>query len=125
MAAVVTLDHPEIPAISDRPRGAPASFCFRTGSIAMDGDYPTGGEALAAAAFGLDEILWCSIAPEDGVLLEYDYTNHKVLAWIQNSDGVADSAFAEAANHADLSSITAAHFVAIGVLDIVSEIPSP
>ena len=49
--------------------------------ITFDSSYPTGGEALAASAFGLNniDIMLCETA--SGYMFQYDYANAKLKAF--------------------------------------------
>lgn len=53
---------------------------YRTGTIAFDSSYPTGGEPLSAADLELGSVDLCNFSPGSGLLFEYDYTNSKVKA---------------------------------------------
>lgn len=116
MTLAVTLDHPEIPAKYDRfALGDAGDVCERTGSIAFDSSYPTGGESLTAADLGLDSILFARFEPTSGYLFNYDLGNSKVLAWYSDSDGVADGPLAQVPDTTDLAALTTVNFWVVGV----------
>lgn len=52
-----------------------------TFDVAFDSSYPTGGEALSLGTLGLSEVDIVLISQKSGYILEYDYTNNKVLAY--------------------------------------------
>jgi len=84
------------------------------GQLAMDSSYPTGGEALDFSEYftAVDQVM---IAPEDGFVFEYDYTNKKVLArWVDTT--VNGAPMTEVTNNTDLSSVTRASLWAIGTV---------
>ena len=49
--------------------------------VAFGASYPTGGEALSLSTIGLNEVDIVMISQKSGYVLEYDYTNNKVLAY--------------------------------------------
>ena len=49
--------------------------------VAFDSSYPTGGEPLSLSNLGLSEVDIVLISQKSGYMLEYDYTNKKVLAY--------------------------------------------
>jgi hypothetical protein len=73
--------------------------------ITFDSAYATGGLALSASDFGLDEILAVFPANDAGYLFEYDKANGKLLAYYIDNDAVADSAAIQVAASVDLSAI--------------------
>lgn len=52
-----------------------------TFDVAFDSSYPTGGESLSLGTLGLSEVDIVLISQKSGYVLEYDYTNNKVLAY--------------------------------------------
>lgn len=52
-----------------------------TFDVAFDSSYPTGGEPLSLSNLGLSEVDIVLISQKSGYMLEYDYTNKKVLAY--------------------------------------------
>lgn len=50
-------------------------------SITFDDSYPTGGEALAASAFGLNEVTLMLCETASGYMFQYDYANAKLKAY--------------------------------------------
>lgn len=49
--------------------------------VTFDSSYPTNGEALAASAFGLNEISLLLCETASGYMFQYDYTNAKLKAY--------------------------------------------
>ena len=100
--------------------------------ITFDSSYPTGGEALAASAFGLNniDIMLCETAL--GYMFQYDYANAKLKAFypraalsgslvvaesaatLTGDTDVAAAAGAEVTSTADLHTITT-RVMAIGI----------
>ena len=100
--------------------------------ITFDSSYPTGGEALAASAFGLNniDIMLCETA--SGYMFQYDYANAKLKAFypraaltgslvvaesaatLTDDTDVAAAAGAEVTSTADLHTITT-RVMAIGI----------
>lgn len=56
-------------------------------SVAFDSSYPTGGESLTAADFGLTVIDYVLPSFSVGFSLEYDKSNSKLKAFYTNADG--------------------------------------
>lgn len=92
--------------------------------ITFDNSYPTGGESVTAAQFGLQSIDMVVLSGSGGYIAEYDYTNNKIkvltpaaphshtentaAAYVQNAttaENVAEAA-SEVANATDLSAVT-------------------
>lgn len=95
MALTVTLDSVQIcPGI-------------KTGQIAFDTSYPTGGEAMDLSDV-LKEIRAVFIEMKGGNDFEYDYDNDKVLAYVTSTG-------AEVANEVDLHTVVGVRFMAVGV----------
>lgn len=59
------------------------------GQIAFDSSYPTGGESLLAADIALRRITRFNCHDKSGFGFEYDYTNSKLMVYVQ---GVAIAA---------------------------------
>lgn len=78
------------------------------GTFTFDDSYPTGGEAITAATFGLTFLNFLIIQDKGGsaVLAAWDQTNSKIKAYVRTT-GV------EVANAVDLSATTVGVF-AIG-----------
>lgn len=57
-------------------------------TVAFDSSYPTGGESLTPADFGLRVIDMILIEPKNGFEFEYDYTNSLVKVFKAQSQGV-------------------------------------
>ena len=115
---------------------------YRSGTIAFDSSYPTGGESLTPSDLGLRTIDILLAAPAGGLMFEYDNANQKLKAIYPTGGGgtnpttLADpivstgaaSATAvdattptirpgrskEVADTANLSTITGVRFVALG-----------
>lgn len=103
-----------------------------TASITFDSSYPTGGEALAASAFGLNEITLMLCETASGYMFQYDHSNAKLKAYypraaltgslvvsgeaatLTDDTDVAAAAGAEVGNAIDLHTITT-RVMAIGV----------
>jgi len=117
---------------------------YRSGTIAFDASYPTGGESLTPADLGMRTIDILLSAPAGGLMFEYDHTNQKLKAIYPTGGGAVPAALAdpvvsvpsgattvtsaaaqpdltetagrsrEVANATDLSTITGVRFVALG-----------
>jgi len=100
-------------------------------SITFDDSYPTGGEALAASAFGLNEVTLMLCETASGYMFQYDYANAKLKAYypraaltgslvvdttatLTGDTDVAAAAGAEVGSTADLHTITT-RVMAIGI----------
>lgn len=70
--------------------------------ITFDSSYPTGGEAITPAQFGLQSIDFVSLANSGVYSFEYDYINNKVKAYTT----LAAAATAEVANATNLAAVT-------------------
>lgn len=77
-------------------------------TVTFDSSYPTGGEALTAASFGLktlDEVRahgpFRNTDATLGIVVSYDHTNSKLVAYWGNAGTV--SGMPEVANTTDLS----------------------
>ena len=53
----------------------------KTATITFDSSYPTGGEAVTAANFGLSRILSLTLAPNVGYVAEYVPSTSKIKAY--------------------------------------------
>lgn len=53
---------------------------FRSGTIAFDSSYATGGMALSAANLEMSSVNLLIAAPAGGLMFEYDHTNSKLKA---------------------------------------------
>ena len=118
------------------------SLGILSGTIAFDSSYPTGGESLSDISKYFKTLLFCFVEATSGYFFTFDKTNNKVKAYapvnVVAGSGTADanntlikagatigvagtgtayqSAGAEVLNTADLSGITAARFLAIGLI---------
>lgn len=80
--------------------------------IQMDNAYPTGGEAVEAARFGLAVLDFVLPSPAGGYLAEFDHTNNKLRAFnpraaIASTLGVTTPALAHAAGATAVTSTAA------------------
>lgn len=72
--------------------------------ITLDSSYPTGGEAVTANQLGGGSVVAAFLPPNDGIVLEYDRTNSKILAyWVDTT--VDGAAMGEVADTTDLSGV--------------------
>jgi len=118
------------------------SLGILSGTIAFDSSYPTGGESLSDISKYFKTLLFCFVEDNSGYSFTFDKTNNKVKAYapviVVAGSGTADannslikvvttievagtgtayqSAGAEVLNTTDLSGITAARFLAIGLI---------
>lgn len=71
-------------------------------NVTFDSSYPTGGEGFTPASVGFVSFTFVDIAPSDGYVYEFDYTNNKIIAyWV---DTTTDGApMAQVADTTDLS----------------------
>lgn len=83
----------------------------KTATITFDSSYPTGGEAVTAANFGLSRILSLTLAPNIGYVFEYVPSTSKIKAyWVDTTtDG------APLAEVVDTTSMATAAFEAVVV----------
>jgi hypothetical protein len=65
--------------------------------VDFDASYPTGGEALTADDFGMQDIIAMIVLPKDGYVFEYDIANGKLKAFVPFDAG-SSSAVAGANN---------------------------
>ncbi len=82
------------------------------GVMTFDSSYPTGGEPLAASALGFSSITSVRIHPTGGYVFEYDYTNKKVLVYVEEAVA-AGGPLLELADTTDIATI-APRFSALG-----------
>ena len=83
------------------------------GTIAFDSSYPTGGEALTAANVGLGVLDHITITSKGGYVFEYDYTNSKVLVYVEEAVA-AGGPLLEVADTTNLATVTGVKFRAVG-----------
>lgn len=109
MAVVVTKDMP-------RPQllAKDSSYGILSGSIAFDNSYPTNGESITDITKYFKSCFQIMVEPSLGYLFTYDKTNAKIKVY-EKVDAVAGTR-AEVVNTGDLSGITAAKFIALGVV---------
>lgn len=77
---------------------------FYAGTITFAGAYETGGTALTLP--GITTIDFVSVAPQDGYVFTYDYTNKKVLAYYCDYDGAADAVMIQLAAAVAITTVT-------------------
>ena len=82
-------------------------------SLAWDSSYPTGGEAVSAGDFGLNEVLKIDINPAGGYVFSWDQENSKILAYYGGAS-TASGALPEASNTLDLSGLTGVQATIVG-----------
>lgn len=105
MALTITVDHPS------RPVGTSKEV---RGSILFDSSYPTGGEVVTPANFGLYALTALEVRSAAGFVFEWNRstTAPKILAyWVDTT--VDGAAMAEVVNTTDISAATA-RFTAVG-----------
>ncbi len=74
-----------------------------SGTITFDSSYPTGGEAVTAANFGLSVMDHLQFNQgEDGYVFHWDKANAKIIAYEAGADGAP---LDEVADTTDLSSV--------------------
>lgn len=123
MAAVITLDRPDIPILLDEVPDIGPDLILRTGTIALDSSYPTNGELLNLEEFlGCDEVVFFAAAPTAGYLFSYEYATDKLKAWIGDFNAVADGVFIEAGNGDNLAALTAVPFEVLVRVALPSEL---
>ena len=83
------------------------------GTIAMDSSYRTGGEDITFPSFETNPVV-VLIESEDGYIFKYDRANGKVMAYYADYDAASDGALIQVGNATDLSSVTAAAYIAVG-----------
>ena len=88
----------------------------RTGTIAFDSSYPTGGEVYTAAQFALSKIKQLQVFPKSGYLFEDDATNKKLKVLGMNPTSTSSGVIAleEVANTTNLSTLTGVPFFISG-----------
>lgn len=104
MAITVGTNYKADIAKGPQPSVLGTKLCFAT--LTFDSSYASGGYAVTASDFGLDEILamFCNVG--SGYLAEYDAANGKVKVLYADYDAVADGALIQAASSASLGSIS-------------------
>lgn len=82
----------------------------RIGTFTFDASYPTGGEAITAAQFGLSEIVL--VIPSERAtgatgkrIVQWDPATLKLVALQGDNDAVGDGPFVEVPNTTDLSTL--------------------
>ena len=82
--------------------------------VAFDSSYPTGGESLTPAMFGLNTIDFLLAEPAGGYTFEYDHANSKLIARVGDNDAVADGPGVQVANATNLSTVTGVRVLVLG-----------
>lgn len=79
----------------------------KRGTITFDSSYPTGGEAVTPANFGLTAITDIQLEGDDGYVLRWDRstTAPKLLAYMGDNNNASDGPLIEVANTTDLSAV--------------------
>lgn len=89
----------------------------RIREVTFDSSYPTGGESFTPADVGLSEFLAVLVSVDSaaagGHVVQYDYTNKKLMAFVEEAVA-AGGALVEVANTTNLSNLKV-RVVAIGV----------
>ena len=75
-------------------------------TVAFDSSYPTGGEAITAAQFGLAAIDDVIVTNGGGYVVSYIPSTGKLLVRYADYDAVADGALVEVPNATNLSALT-------------------
>ena len=77
------------------------------GVVTFDNSYPTGGESITPAQFGLSSIsdVLC-VSSAQGVYCHYNAATAKVMAFHSNDPGVSIGPLVEVANATDLSTVS-------------------
>lgn len=83
-------------------------------TIAFDSSYPTGGESLTAANLGLGVVTHVDVQSKGGYVFAYDYTNSKVLAYVEE-DTAAGGPLPEVADTTSLAAVTGVRVRAVGI----------
>lgn len=84
------------------------------GTVALDDSYPTGGESISAAAFGLGVIDFLIASPTSGYVFQWDNANKKLLAYYADYDAVADGALIQVGAGVNLSALSAIPVLVFG-----------
>lgn len=81
----------------------------------FDSSYPTGGEALAAADIGLQEInaIFAELG-DTGYVIRHDKTNGKLMAYYGDNNNASDGPLIEVPNATNLSTLDV-HLLVIGI----------
>lgn len=84
---------------------------FEVGTLAMDSQYATGGEAITFPDMAR-QVMAVIIQPKGGYVFDYDIDNKKVIAYMQSSN--VAGALTQVASSSDLSSLSNVPYVAFG-----------
>tara|TARA_R100000084_G_scaffold105454_1_gene62892 strand:- start:92 stop:415 length:324 start_codon:yes stop_codon:yes gene_type:complete len=91
------------PGTSRDVQGVMGDIRYTIKDITFDDSYPSNGEAITAADFGLEEIFIVLISQKsDGYVTQFDYSNSKFEIYEAGADGAA---LDELGNTADASGI--------------------
>lgn len=101
--------------IAGREAPEPDGIGLRTvRKVAFDTSYPTGGEPITDAGLGLSKAPdFVVIPPKAGYVFEYDGTNKKILAYVEEAVA-AGGPLLEVANTTNLSALTGVLVIAHG-----------
>ena len=90
---------------------------WRIVDVTFDDSYPTGGEAVTAANFGLDTAIYgmffCGTVA--GCVPEWDNTNSKIKFYYADYDAVADGALIQLGSTSDLLDAGVLRILVLGV----------
>jgi hypothetical protein len=81
--------------------------------VTPDASWLAAGEALAASAFGLNQVLYVAPAVKGGYVFTYDIANSKLLAFYGNFDA-SDGPLIAVPDTTDISGVGAVRLMAIG-----------
>lgn len=96
-----------ITVVKSWPRVVTGGVVQKIVDILWDNAYPAGGESLTASDLGLRGVLAVKAVgvTSNGYVVDYDYTNSKLRAWENNTDG-ADAAMQDDSTANSLNTIT-------------------
>ena len=112
MAATVTPDsrsNTNYSLLSGSARGLVLMF----GTVTMDDEYATSGEALSLPGLATGSVAAFVINNKNGYSFEFDKTDHKLKAYYCDLSAGTDAAQIQVASSVDLSGVTA-DFICIG-----------
>jgi hypothetical protein len=84
------------------------------GTVGFDDSYPTGGEVFTPAGVGFVAFDRVDVAPKNGYVFQFDYTNNKILAYYGDYSESSDGPLVQVANTADLSGVTGVELTVYG-----------
>jgi len=90
---------------------------WRIVDVTFDASYPTGGEAVTAANFGLDTAIYgmffCGTI--GGCVPEWDDTNSKIMAYYADYDAASDGVLIQVANASNVMEDEVVRVMVLGV----------